>query len=141
MVVIMKAIRSILTDIVEIYKYPSIVLAEEIGASVSSIHRWMHGKSKPRPLMEGRLRELHSKLKDIAACDRENTEDQKLSSIDEWEMKESVDATLAELREILHRRGRLSSRNEALDEISKLFFAYMMSDGGISTRSFSDDTQ
>ena len=141
MVVIMKTVRSILTDIVDIYEYPSSVLAEEIGASVSSIHRWMHGKSTPRPLMEGKLRELHSKLKDMAACDLESTEDHKLSSVDEWEMKESVDTILAELREILHRRGRLSSRNEALDEISKLFFAYIMSDGGISTRSFSDNAQ
>jgi len=39
----------------------------------------------------------------------------------------AVDKTLRELREILHRRGRLSSRNEALDELCKLLFAHIMS--------------
>ncbi|HEX8177151.1 MAG TPA: N-6 DNA methylase [Pyrinomonadaceae bacterium] len=35
--------------------------------------------------------------------------------------------TLQEIREILHRRGRLSSRNESLDETCKLLFAHIMS--------------
>ncbi|HZH91045.1 MAG TPA: N-6 DNA methylase [Pyrinomonadaceae bacterium] len=35
--------------------------------------------------------------------------------------------TLQDIREILHRRGRLSSRNESLDEMCKLLFAHIMS--------------
>lgn len=42
-------------------------------------------------------------------------------------LQKSLDATLREIREILHRRGRLSSRNEALDEICKFLFAHVMS--------------
>jgi type I restriction-modification system DNA methylase subunit len=42
-------------------------------------------------------------------------------------MQSALDAILKELREILHRRGRLSSRNEALDELSKLLFAHIIS--------------
>lgn len=38
-----------------------------------------------------------------------------------------MDATLRDLREALHRRGRLSSRNEALDELCKLLFAHVIS--------------
>ena len=35
-----------------------------------------------------------------------------------------VEGALRELREALHRRGRLSSRNEALDEVGRLLFAH-----------------
>ncbi len=42
-------------------------------------------------------------------------------------LRRSIEATLREIREILHRWGRFSSRNEALDEISKLLFAHVMS--------------
>lgn len=35
--------------------------------------------------------------------------------------------TLQDIREILHRRGRLSSRNESLDETCKLLFSHIMS--------------
>jgi type I restriction-modification system DNA methylase subunit len=38
-----------------------------------------------------------------------------------------LDSTLREMREIIHRRGRYSSRNEALDELSKLIFAHFIS--------------
>jgi type I restriction-modification system DNA methylase subunit len=54
-------------------------------------------------------------------------------------LQESMEATLKEIREILHRRGRFSSRNEALDEVCKLLFAHVMSishgDYGISMAS------
>ena len=58
-----------------------------------------------------------------------------LSAIDESYVREAIDSTLMELREALHRHGRLSSRNEALDELSKLLFAHIMMDGGISKSS------
>ncbi len=38
---------------------------------------------------------------------------------------EAVDQTLRSIREILHKRGRLSSRSQALDELSKLLFAHV----------------
>ena len=47
--------------------------------------------------------------------------------LDELDFQKALDNTLRELREILHRRGRLSSRNEALDELCKLLFAHIMS--------------
>lgn len=50
---------------------------------------------------------------------------------------ESIDHVLAAIREALHRRGRFSSRNEALDETAKLFFAHLVilqhSGGGLGT--------
>jgi type I restriction-modification system DNA methylase subunit len=38
-----------------------------------------------------------------------------------------LNAALKEMREALHRRGRMSSRNEALDELAKLLFAHTVS--------------
>ena len=38
---------------------------------------------------------------------------------------EAVDATLRSIREILHKRAHLSSRSQALDELSKLLFAHV----------------
>lgn len=49
-------------------------------------------------------------------------------------------SALGEMREALHRRGRMSSRNEALDELAKLLFAHTMGvqagSGGISRALF-----
>lgn len=38
-----------------------------------------------------------------------------------------LNAALKEMREAMHRRGRMSSRNEALDELAKLLFAHTVS--------------
>lgn len=48
------------------------------------------------------------------------------------EARAAVDAALGTLRDALHRRGRLASRNEALDEIARLLFAHVTAqlDGG-----------
>ena len=55
----------------------------------------------------------------------------------EHQVSESVNQVLNQLREILHRNGRLSTRHESLDEISKLLFAHFVSikqgQHGIST--------
>ena len=48
----------------------------------------------------------------------------------EHRARTAVNNTLQQVREILHRRGRLSSRHEALDEVAKLFFAHV---GSIDT--------
>jgi predicted RNA methylase len=49
----------------------------------------------------------------------------------------AMEAALRDLRDALHRRGRLGSRRDALDEISRLLFAHVMAqldgDDGIST--------
>lgn len=41
-------------------------------------------------------------------------------------LNNKVAHALAEMREALHRKGRLSGRNEALDELAKLLFAHVM---------------
>jgi len=47
-------------------------------------------------------------------------------SVEFSSLRAALTRTLQQLREILHRRGRLSSRAQALDEISRLFFAHVV---------------
>jgi len=58
---------------------------------------------------------------------------------EEGALRAALTRTLHELREILHRRARLSSRAQALDEVSKLLFAHVVTalhhGTGISDRS------
>src|SRR5688572_9050354 len=57
----------------------------------------------------------------------------------EGSLRAALMRTLHQLREILHRRARLSSRAQALDEVSRLFFAHVVTalhhGSGISVRS------
>ena len=58
---------------------------------------------------------------------------------------EAVDATLRSIREILHKRAHLSSRSQALDELSKLLFAHIeglrRGNGGISRQAVARNGQ
>jgi len=58
---------------------------------------------------------------------------------------EAVDATLRSIREILHKRAHLSSRSQALDELSKLLFAHVeglrRDNGGISRQTVAQNGQ
>lgn len=84
-------------------------LAARIGVSVPTIKRWSSGGVQPRPHQEGRLRALL--LEDPAT----GTSD----------LDAAMYKTLGEVREALHRRGRIGSRGDAVDEISKLLFAHV----------------
>ena len=99
----------------------SLALAEALEVSPDTIDRWRHGRSIPRPAQEGRLRRLATSR----GLEAESTQDPSVG------MAEArLDAALRELREALHRRGRLSSRNEALDEVARLIFAHAASTRG-----------
>lgn len=122
----MEPIESILQEILRDYEPNQEWLAKELGVSPSTVSRWVKGHNKPRPVAEGRLREIYSKLR----TSPQNTEEPTVRWIpiaNEATIRNAVDATLRDLREVLHRRGRLSSRNEALDELCKLLFAHIMS--------------
>ena len=106
--------------------------ADTLMVSRETIERWRSGSVRPRPTTEGTLRRLLDEL------EREDQEHQ--GGI---ELRKAVHSCLAEIREALHRRGRLSSRNEALDEVATLLFAHAVStaEGGSGiSRSSLDDT-
>lgn len=85
-------------------------LACRLGVSVNTLYRWMRSESTPRPTQESRLRKLYKDIK-----------------LDNASLNKAVDNCLNQLREVFHKTSRFSSRNEALEEISKLFFAHITS--------------
>lgn len=99
-------------------------IGESLGVSHLTITRWQSGKAKPRPHAERQLREL---LATVQEQTPEYGSQAELGLTGEFELRRAVDRTLREIRESLHRRARLSSRGEALEEVSKLLFAHIVS--------------
>jgi transcriptional regulator with XRE-family HTH domain len=106
-------------------------LAHKLKVSASTVSRWRSGSARPRPSIEGQLRQLALTQSDTLQL----REDYDLFSdeLSEAHLKTVITNTLREVREILHRTGRLSSRHEALDEVGKLLFAHVMSIGNSGT--------
>jgi type I restriction-modification system DNA methylase subunit len=123
----------ILKELLDTYGYSPVGLANELGVSTSAVSRWLTGGTKPRPLVEGKVREIYARHRQNLSHLSESLAMYHLSTqVDEAYLGQAIDATLIELREALHRYGRLSSRNEALEELSKLLFAHVMTESGIS---------
>lgn len=101
-------INAITSTLVKEYSVETI--AYKIGVSVNTIYRWMRNETTPQPKQEALLRNLYADF-------------QKNHN----EINNAVDRCLNELRESFHKTSRFSSRNEALEEISKLFFSHIMS--------------
>lgn len=118
----MATIQEAVQTLLDLPDYTPTRLAAEVGASPASVSRWAAGSSTPRPAVEGRVRELLA---------RRAPEEASLLSmghdVEVVNARAAIDGALGALREALHRRGRLASRNEALDEISRLLFAHVMS--------------
>ena len=136
----MEPIHLLLKEILDRYDYSRESLAKELGISPSTIGRWLNKESVPRPLVEGQLREIYASIRSANQHVAEQRSFYELPSlVNESYIREALDQTLMELRQALHRRGRLSSRNQALDELSKLLFAHIMSEGGISRKTVLGD--
>lgn len=112
-------VNDITKALVEIYSVEGV--ADRLSVTVNTIYRWLRGKSRPRPKQEDLLRKLYDEH-------RENNN----------QINQSIDICLNELREVFHKTSRFSSRNEALEEIAKLFYAHMISimkgEAGISSK-------
>jgi type I restriction-modification system DNA methylase subunit/transcriptional regulator with XRE-family HTH domain len=138
----MKSISEMIHELTTLYHYSIESLGSELGVSTSAINRWKNKKSKPRPLIEGELRKIYKRSTSSALLAREPDIQWPLFR-QEIDIRKAMDATLRELREILHRRGRMSSRNEAVEELSKLLFVHVMAIGkgsvGISRKSIREN--
>lgn len=101
-------------------------LAAKLNVSESTVSRWESGYTKPRSGTAEKLRILAKELvkleirEPIANYERSEPEY-------EEHFRSRIHSTLTAIRETLHRSGRLSSRHEALDEVSKLLFAHIIS--------------
>lgn len=92
-------------------------LSHRLGVSRATVLRWLDGTARPRPSLEGKLRALHAEFEADCSVPAAETGAQ---------FESAVDQLLTDLRNTLHRRGRLSSRNEGLEEMAKLLFAHVM---------------
>lgn len=129
-------------ELTTLYHHSIESLGSELGVSASTINRWKNKKSRPRPLIEGELRKIYKRSTSSAMLAREPDIQWPLFK-QEIDIREAMDTTLRELREILHRRGRMSSRNEAVEELAKLLFVHVMAigkgNGGISQKNMREN--
>lgn len=128
----MLPVRELLGAILAVEPGDPARIAKVLEVSTATAVRWINGTSSPRPRTEARLRDLHRRITE----ESRQMKDLQLDFESGTSAQRAIDALLRDLREILHRRGRLSGRNEALDELSKLLVAHVVSvgngGGGIS---------
>lgn len=103
-------VHNMLSSLIKVIKPEE--LAFRVNVSLSTVNRWIAQKSYPQPRQESLIREMYL-LHFSGNKTHQQTED--------------LDRCLIQLREIFHKSSRLSSRNEALEEIAKLFFAHITS--------------
>jgi type I restriction-modification system DNA methylase subunit len=131
----MESIQKVLKAVLDAHAGDVQLLALQLKASPASIQRWVSGKSNPRPAYEARLRRFYSELSNKPEAFHETAAGYRVTPHHPM-ITEAVDHTLRSIREILHKRGHLSSRSQALDELSKLLFAHVENmrtgKGGIS---------
>jgi type I restriction-modification system DNA methylase subunit len=120
------------------------LLAVQLKASPASVQRWVTGAAKPRPAYEAKLRKIYSELVSQPSELKETPPAYRVTPHHPM-ITEAVDATLRSIREILHKRAHLSSRSQALDELSKLLFAHVeglrRDNGGISRQTVAQNGQ
>jgi len=140
----METIKTVLKAVLDAYAGDPQLLAVQLKASPVSVQRWLSGEAKPRPIYEAKLRGIHAELLTKPGALKESPPTYRVTPHHPM-ISEAVDQTLRSIREILHKRGRLSSRSQALDELSKLLFAHVRgvrtNRGGISQRALSGLTQ
>ena len=131
----MEPIKKVLKAVLDAHAGDHQLLAVQLKASPVSVQRWLSGEAKPRPAYEAKLREIHAEIMHRKESVRESGVQYRITPHHAM-ITEAVDQTLRSIREILHKRGRLSSRSQALDELSKLLFAHVQgirsAKGGIS---------
>lgn len=131
----MESIDKVLKAVLDAHAGDPQLLAVQIKASPASVQRWLAGEAKPRPAYEAKLRQVYTELTHKPRVLQETALPYRVTPHHPM-ITEAVDQTLRSIREILHKRGRLSSRSQALDELSKLLFAHVQAvrqkSGGIS---------
>ncbi|GEM_PF-729612 len=121
---VVETIERVIKAVLDAHAGDPQLLAVQLKASPASVHRWLAGEAKPRPAYEAKIRQIYSELSGKPQIIQETTPPYRVTPHHPM-ITEAVDQTLRSIREILHKRGRLSSRSQALDELSKLLFAHL----------------
>jgi len=120
----MNRFSDIIEEALDVFDGNTARLAAELAVSEATVKRWKNGKSRPRPVYESAMYRLLDEVRLKRSMVGEQGELYHAPSKAEI-IGKSLDQTLAEVREILHRKGRISSRNEALEEVGVLLFAHL----------------
>lgn len=120
------SIRQLITDLVASEAAGTTGLAAKLNVSESTVARWESGATNPRSAQATKIRALASSVSYQQVREQVPPYSWHEPERDE-DLRIKIHATLSEIREALHKGGRLSSRHEALDEISKLLFAHVIS--------------
>jgi type I restriction-modification system DNA methylase subunit len=120
----MEPIESVLKKVLDIHAGDVHLLALQLKASPASVQRWLNRAVKPRASYEAKLRKIHAELNGTNSLVHEDSSGYRVTPHHPM-ITEAVDTTLRTIREILHKRARLSSRSQALDELSKLLFTHV----------------
>jgi hypothetical protein len=140
----MDSVEKVLKAVLDFHAGDPQLLAVQLKASPASVRRWLSGAAKPRATYEAKLRKIYSELVNQPSEFRETPQPYRVTPHHPM-ITEAVDATLKSIREILHKRAHLSSRGQALDELSKLLFAHVegmrTGQGGISRKVATQDVQ
>jgi type I restriction-modification system DNA methylase subunit/transcriptional regulator with XRE-family HTH domain len=120
------SIRQLVADLVTSDTAGRTGLAAKLNVSESTVARWESGTTNPRPTVANKIRALASKISSQQVREPVSAYGWHEPERDE-DLRVKIHTTLSAIREALHKGGRLSSRQEALDEISKLLFAHVIS--------------
>ena len=104
-------------------------LAARLKVSETTVARWLTKATKPQPAKERLIRHIAEQnmlQKDLIAP-HQYMIDSMHEQASEQALRDKIHATLIAIRETIYRNGRLSSRQEVLDEASKLIFAHVIS--------------
>src|SRR4030067_510363 len=103
-------------------------LALELEVNPATIYRWLSNEVSPQPLQEAKFRIVLDRLneKPGIVLPKKVAERRPSNDMSEY-VRRAVSNTCNNLRECLHSHSSLSSRHEALDELSKLVFVNISS--------------
>lgn len=121
---VVDSIEDVLKVVLDAHAGDAQLLAVQLKASPATVQRWVSGKAKPRAAYEVKLRRIYSELSSKPQTIRETALPYRVTPHHPM-ITEAVDDTLRSIREVLHKRGHLSSRSQALDELAKLLFAHV----------------
>lgn len=96
--------------------------AKLLGTSAATLSRWKSGHSRPRKVLEERLRTFSDGLGDLVAIAQRGASDLRLERLEQ-----AISATLHALREEFHRTASISTRQQVLDLVAVLFLAHVAS--------------
>lgn len=137
----MEPVEKVIKAVLDAHAGDAHLLALQLKASPASVQRWINGDAKPRPKYEAELRKIFGEIEIKTSVLHEDPLPYRVTPHHPM-ITEAVDGTLKSIREILHKRGQLSSRSQALDELSKLLFAHVQGlrtgMGGISRCAFGE---